>query len=93
MPFTVSTLFPLSPASFPSDRLSFYLNNLRDSLETVSERLVNPPVPVPSTTPTGEPTPLDVEHSDVLSKEVAHLQATIEDLQAELGTYQCLFRE
>ncbi|KAJ2929683.1 hypothetical protein H1R20_g7423, partial [Candolleomyces eurysporus] len=76
MPYTVSTLFPMAPKSYPADTLNLLLNGLRDSLETVTERLANPPQA--STTP--EPN----ANAKAMNTEIARLQKIIENLQTEL---------
>ncbi|KAF6761811.1 Afadin and alpha-actinin-binding-domain-containing protein [Ephemerocybe angulata] len=77
-PFTVTTLFPMAPPTYPSDKLSSLLTGLRNSLETVSERLVNP-------LPASEsPESKEAQNTRAMNSEIRKLQSIIESLQNEL---------
>ncbi|KAF6750793.1 hypothetical protein DFP72DRAFT_504904 [Ephemerocybe angulata] len=77
-PFTVTTLFPMAPPTHPSDKLSSLLTGLRNSLETVSERLVNP-------LPASEsPESKEAQNTRAMNSEIRKLQSIIESLQNEL---------
>jgi hypothetical protein len=67
----------MTPKSHPEDTLKSLLNGLRDSLETVTERLANPPQ--------AGTTPQPNANAKAMNAEIARLQKIIENLQTELG--------
>ncbi|EAU90393.2 hypothetical protein CC1G_00777 [Coprinopsis cinerea okayama7 len=80
-PFTTTTLFPIASITTPNEKLSTLLSDLRDNLETVSERLVAPPLP--STSSDEKPTKPKASND-----EVQRLRATIASLKDEIAEYQ-----
>ena len=68
----------MNPPTHPADTLSTILTGLRSSLETVSERLVNP---VPATSTEAK----EAQQARAMNGEIRRLQTIIENLEDELG--------
>lgn len=71
VPFTLTTLFPMSPTTMAADKIASVIEGLQESLTALSSRALNPPTPssVPQL-PTGE---------------IERLQGIITALKEELG--------
>lgn len=68
----------MHPPTHPADKLSSVLAGLRTSLETASERMVNP---VPATSEEAK----EVQQARAMNGEIKRLQTIIENLEDELG--------
>ncbi|KAH6915778.1 Afadin and alpha-actinin-binding-domain-containing protein [Coprinopsis sp. MPI-PUGE-AT-0042] len=82
-PYTITTLFPMSSSTTPNEKLTSLLSDLRDNLETVSERLIVAP-PTPSSSKTKDDTSKSDEENQRLQKQVASLESELTRCQRQL---------